>query len=57
MATKKQKRLAASAKRAEFEAEIRASGLEAQRKDREHRAAQAERAKDDAEWRQRKVSI
>lgn len=38
MATKKQKRAAALAKRAAFEEEYRRSGLEAQRKDREHRA-------------------
>lgn len=48
MATKKQKREAALARRAAFEAEVRAEGLEAQRKDRERRAAETQRMWDDA---------
>lgn len=40
MATKKQKREAALAKREEFMAKVKAEGLEAQRRDREFREAQ-----------------
>lgn len=39
---KKQRREAAQAKRLAFEEQVRISGLEAQRKDKEHRAAEAE---------------
>jgi hypothetical protein len=49
MATKKQKRQAALEKRAAFEAEIKRTGLEAQRQDHEHREAQAARSKEDAQ--------
>lgn len=55
MATKKQKREAALARRQEFEAKERQQGLEAQRKDRERRAARAERDKEEAEKAKRKA--
>jgi hypothetical protein len=48
MATKKQKRQEALEKREAFFAEVRASGLEAQRKDRAHRTAATNRSQDDA---------
>ena len=48
MATKKQKREAALAKRQAFEEEQRLSGLEAQQRDREIRAAKSERRQSDA---------
>jgi len=48
MATKKQKREAALARRAEFEAEVRADGLKAQAADRAKRKAEEERMWDDA---------
>lgn len=54
MATKKQKRLAAKEKHDHFMEELRRSGLEAQRKDREHRAWQAEQARRDREAREKK---
>lgn len=48
MATKKQKRERGLAKRAEFEAEVRADGLKAQAADRERRKAEEARMWDDA---------
>ena len=44
MATKKQKRAAAEAKHVAFMEEMRRSGLEAQRQDRERREAEARKA-------------
>lgn len=44
MATKKQKRERGEQKHKEFMAEIRRTGLEAQRKDREYRAKQQRKA-------------
>ena len=54
MATKKQKRLALEARRAEREAQRREDGLRAQQKDQEIRAAKKERAASDAERRNRR---
>lgn len=51
MATKKQKREAALAKREEFMADVARTGLEAQRKDQQRRAEQKRRAEADAERR------
>lgn len=48
MATKKQKRAAALARRAEFEAEVKAEGLKAQASDRARRKAEEARMWDDA---------
>lgn len=48
MATKKQKRAIAEANHEAFMAEYRRSGLEAQKKDRAHREAVKQRAKEDA---------
>lgn len=58
MATKKQKREAALAKRAAFEEKHRLSGLKAQRADQKRRESRRQRAKEDAARanRQEKVS-
>lgn len=48
MATKKQKHEAAVARREKFMAEVRRTGLEAQRKDRERREAQMRKATEKA---------
>lgn len=47
MATKKQKRAAALARREKFMAEYRADGLKALERDRRRRQIKAERAKED----------
>lgn len=49
MATKKQKRAAAQAKREKFIAEVKAEGLEALRMDRERRASHSDTVKRKAE--------
>lgn len=48
MATKKQKREAALARRAEFEAEVRAEGLRAQAADQARRKVETERKQEEA---------
>lgn len=54
MATKKSRRIAGEKRQAIYEAETRASGLRAQRRDREYRERQAQKAKDAQEKKKRK---
>ena len=49
MATKKQKREAAEAKRAKFEAEMKTSGLAAQNRDRAEQTVKQERMREEIE--------
>lgn len=56
MATKKQKRQEGVERHARRMEELRITGLEAQKKDREMREARAARAKEDAERRERKMN-
>lgn len=56
MTTKKQKREAMRLKHEQEMEELRQSGLAAQKRDREMRAAKAQRAKDDAARAEKKAS-